>query len=936
MPPDTNAQSQCQGSILYVDAFDSFSNNIVALLETALKVHVTIIPSNAPIADISRFLACFEAVVLGPGPGDPTKSNDIELFHRILEVHEDDETPVLGICLGFQSICVTFGATLERLTNPKHGMVTEIHHDLESILNTSAASFEATQYHSLRVKIGHPMEIARPILHPIELWDYHQLYRKTKTCPNLVSLAWDVEDPANGGVLMAVQHTYKPFWGIQFHPESICTSHLAVGMIKRWWQKALKHNLDSNKHNTEEGMAHNTLDGTAIHGLPRNLSLLRRMAYWQSLPREPTAPPIPVPRGPRKVCTFRVDAGDMTAIELCGSLRSRGYQIIFLESAISRPEVGCYSIIGIVDPGRTKILEYTTGQSIMNLTFAQEKPKSTQLYRPFYLKTGQTIWDFLASYVETRKAVGGSPESPFWGGLMGYLSYESGAMPNQCAEDCVGLGRKRSPDTVFAFIEKSLIFDHEKKCVYIQSIRPGNGAWMKSMKVAVKILVNEHQIRKMQQERPDEYAGLAEDLQKNNPDFLPTDVRNLLQETVDQECLRGFLRPAIIQRPKEKEYRKKVRRCLEYIRAGDSYELCLTDQAQVVIPKQDVDFAWDLYKSLRTKNPAPFAAYLHLCGTTIISSSPERFLSWNRKGTSCQMRPIKGTVKKGPGMTKQQATQILSQDKEQAENLMIVDLIRHDLHGVVGAGNVEVKKLMVVEEYETVYQLVSVIEGNLKDAKPRTRHLDLTAAQPEPPSPPESQEAAPPAAKANPADVDTKTPAPKSTTPAPPFEGYTGIDVLQAALPPGSMTGAPKLSSCAILHKVEGHKPRGPYSGVIGYICAGGGGDFSVLIRCAYRDDDEIVTTKVSKEEPVDGEEIEKIDHEVWRIGAGGAITALSDDRAEWDEMNVKLESTLAAFVVEEPEEEGAEEEAEEEAGEEAEEAAEEEAAEAAEEAAEE
>ena len=887
MTPDTDAQSQYQGSILYVDAFDSFSNNIVALLETTLNVRVTIIAANAAVADLSRALRCFDAVVLGPGPGDPRTSNDIGLFKRILEVEDNDLTPVLGICLGFQSICLAFGATLERLTNPKHGTVTEIYHTPDSIF-ASNDSFPATQYHSLGVKIGHPIEIARLILHPIMLWDFSLLYGPTKTCPALAPLAWDVGDDSNGGVLMAVEHAVKPFWGIQFHPESIIASDQAPVIIKRWWAEALKHNREFKKHTANEGIANDTLDGTSIHGLPRRLSLLRRMTHWNTLPPDNTAPPpLERLRGPYEVNTVKLDVGEMTAIDFCESLRLLGYNFIFLDSAISRPEVGCYSIIGIIEAKRTELLEYTSGQSIVNITRAQEKSHSTRHLFSHYLKPGQTIWDFLASYMEGRKAVRGRAASPFWGGLMGYLSYESGMVPDQCTEGCVGRGRKKSPDTVFAYIEQSLVFDNVKKCAYIQSLKVKPGKWIKEMVETLRLNVQEHQVCKEQQARSDEFARLVEDLKREVPDYVPAQVDEAEREKRGQDSLRRFLEPAIIHRPKEKEYRKRVRRCLEYIRAGDSYELCLTDQAQVLIPKRPVDFAWKLYKSLRAKNPAPFAAYLHLSDTAIISSSPERFLSWDREGT-CQMRPIKGTVKKGPDMTKHLATDILQQEKEQSENLMIVDLIRHDLHGVVGAGNVTVKKLMVVEEYETVYQLVSIIEGRLQGVKPHVH-------QPYPVSRP--QQAATAAAAATPT---TTTSGPTNTTSPPPFDGYTGLDVLQAALPPGSMTGAPKLSSCAILHKLEGHKPRGVYSGVLGYMCAGGGGDFSVLIRCAYRDDNEIVTTKVSPEEPVDGEEDREIEHEVWRIGAGGAITALSDDRAEWEEMNVKLEATLAAFVVEE------------------------------------
>jgi len=134
--------------------------------------------------------------------------------------------------------------------------------------------------------------------------------------------------------------------------------------------------------------------------------------------------------------------------------------------------------------------------------------------------------------------------------------------------------------------------------------------------------------------------------------------------------------------------------------------------------------------------------------------------------------------------------------------------------------NVRVPKLMAVEEYETVYQLVSVIGG------------DVTSPE-------------------------------------------HGIAALKASLPPGSMTGAPKKRSCELLSEIEGHRPRGLYSGVIGYFDVGGGGDFSVVIRTAFNWSDE---------------------PGMWRIGAGGAVTALSEPEAEWEEMLAKRESVLGVF----------------------------------------
>ncbi|KAL9118797.1 MAG: hypothetical protein Q9187_004648 [Circinaria calcarea] len=246
-------------------------------------------------------------------------------------------------------------------------------------------------------------------------------------------------------------------------------------------------------------------------------------------------------------------------------------------------------------------------------------------------------------------------------------------------------------------------------------------------------------------------------------------------------------------------------------------------------------------------------------------------MSWSRPTSSnshqseivCQFRPIKGTVRKQQIMssnathtvTLAEAIALLSTTKERAENLMIVDLIRHDLHGVVGSGNVHVRKLMVVEEYESLFQLVSVIEGTLQSP---SSHLEIGRNN-----------------KREKKDME---------------EAKTGIDVLAASLPPGSMTGAPKRRSCQLLRAIEDYKPRSVYSGVLGYMCVGGRGDFSVVIRSMFKWDTE-------------GQQhaSRRCMGDTWQIGAGGAVTSLSTEEGEWEEMKTKVMSTMGLFTGSQP-----------------------------------
>ncbi|MCJ1332796.1 Protein phosphatase PP2A regulatory subunit B [Thelotrema lepadinum] len=475
------------------------------------------------------------------------------------------------------------------------------------------------------------------------------------------------------------------------------------------------------------------------------------------------------------------------------------------------PNLGTHSIIGLIDSDTIK-LNYNVGYETIDVVKGKDVVEVARL--------DGIVFSYLKTFMKQRRVQGGTADLPFWGGLMGYITYEA------CLEtiEVPSRQQRKEPDIGLACVERSIVIDHTTSSVHIQSIRPNDFDWVR--KTQDSLLVDHR---------------LSPGNEVLQADAVLHPQRNL---------------------PLESTYKPKISSCQEEIRAGNSYELCLTNQAMIPTNSLSKSSSWARYLKLRKLNPAPFAAYVRLGPLTVLSTSPERFLSWTRPNletnetinvagdglltSTCQFRPIKGTVKKrqvtATGETRlvdlNEATTLLSTPKERAENLMIVDLIRHDLSGVVGSGNARVSSLMSVEEYESVYQLVSVIEGNLKT--PSIGSHDACYAR---------------------------------STPS-------GIDVLAASLPPGSMTGAPKKRSCEILQSIE-NEPRSIYSGVLGYMCVGGGGDFSVVIRTVYKWDD-------------DGTG----DMDEWKIGAGGAITALSNEDDEWEEMLTKLKSTLGLFGI--------------------------------------
>ena len=263
------------------------------------------------------------------------------------------------------------------------------------------------------------------------------------------------------------------------------------------------------------------------------------------------------------------------------------------------------------------------------------------------------------------------------------------------------------------------------------------------------------------------------------------------------------------------EHAKAVAFLLERIEAGDVYQACLTHRIELPFGGDP----WRLYCALRARNPAPFAAWLALPELAICSSSPERFLRLGRGGR-VESRPIKGTRPRGgePAHDRALARALAESEKDRAENLMIVDLVRNDLGRVCATGSVAVPELQAIESYATVHQMVSTVEGRLR------------------------------------ADCDL-------------------VDLLRAAFPPGSMTGAPKLAAMQLLAGLEPAR-RGVYSGALGYFDLRGGADLSVVIRSAL---------------VAGGRAF---------VHTGGGIVADSDPAAEWRESLDKARVLLEAILV--------------------------------------
>jgi para-aminobenzoate synthetase len=271
-------------------------------------------------------------------------------------------------------------------------------------------------------------------------------------------------------------------------------------------------------------------------------------------------------------------------------------------------------------------------------------------------------------------------------------------------------------------------------------------------------------------------------------------------------------RAAFVLREDRDAYVANIEACRRQIVEGETYEVCLTTELSSAATVEP----FGAYRALRARNPAPFAALLRLGDLSVLSSSPERFLRVGRDRT-VESKPIKGTTARSsdPATDAARAAALRESPDFRAENLMIADLVRNDLGRVCDLGSIHVPGLLVVESHATVHQLVTVVRGRLRD--------DVSA-----------------------------------------------LDAVRASFPGGSMTGAPKLRTMEIIDELEG-RPRGVYSGALGFLSVNGAADLNIVIRTL------VATPRGTT------------------LGAGGAIMAGSAADAEVEEMLLKARAVLDA-----------------------------------------
>jgi para-aminobenzoate synthetase len=724
--------------ILLIDNYDSFTYNLAQLLGTACQCEQAVMRHDDPAL---RTLdpGDYDCIVISPGPGRPQHEQDLGWCSRLLAAHP--QLPVLGVCLGHQAIAHAAGA-LVREGQARHGFIDRVRHDGAGLFAGLPQGFAAVRYHSLQV--------AAPL-------------------PGLMqATAW-----AADGTIMGIRHRELLRWGVQFHPESVATEH-GVALVRNFASLVRQHRA------VRVGLALAGLatgpatDPSGPAGAQANpVPVPSREAAAAPVPASPAwtqggaaraaasaartqDPTAPVPASPARTqdratpLPARAAAApvggqlrDIRELRVTARMIRRAVDGAQAFAALYRASPVAFWLDG-GQPGpcesRFSFLGDDSGPLAERLTYRVGSGQVVVSHGGGTSREAGTIFDALGRRLAGRTVRSDDLPFAFNGGYVGYLGYELKA-------DCGGSQAWRSslPDACWLFADRLVVIDHAEDRSYVVTVsdtRPGvaeaNRAWADH---ALAVL------RRLGPPRPELIRPASPRLAS-----MPAGAR--LARDRDQ-------------------YLADVGTCLAELRRGESYEICLT--SQITLPPVADPHQW--YLLIRRSNPAPYGAYLRFGELAVLSSSPESFLRIGADQT-VRARPIKGTAARdaSPAADARLRRSVLSA-KNQAENLMITDLLRNDLGKVCEVGSVTVPSYLAVESYATVHQLVSTIAGRLRP-------------------------------------------------------GVRAVDCARECFPSGSMTGAPKIRTMQIIDRIEGGA-RGVYSGALGYFGLGGGAELSVVIRTA-------------------------------------------------------------------------------------------------------
>jgi len=384
----------------------------------------------------------------------------------------------------------------------------------------------------------------------------------------------------------------------------------------------------------------------------------------------------------------------------------------------------------------------------------------------------------------------------FLGGAVGYAGYDvvrySEHLPHAPHDD------RNLPDMAFALYDRIVIFDHLKKLVHVVVNADTRRGDLRTIYDSACVRVDEL-CRKLQQGR--------HHLQLTDIDLTGKPASNFTSNFT------------------QAEFESAVETCKEYIRAGDIFQVVISQRLR----RETTARPLDIYRALRVVNPSPFMFLLRTPDVTLVGSSPEIMVRVEDGRTT--IRPLAGTRPRGrtPDEDQKLAEELLADPKERAEHVMLIDLARNDVGRVSQYGSVELSDVMVVERYSHVMHITSNVSGQLK-------------------------------------------------------EGLTALDALRAGLPAGTVSGAPKVRAMEIIDEIEPHR-RGPYAGAVGYIDFTGNMDTCIALRTiVMRERAEIrsFTADIQAGAGIVADSIPEREYQETLNKAGGLLKAIDIAERQW------------------------------------------------------
>ncbi len=332
----------------------------------------------------------------------------------------------------------------------------------------------------------------------------------------------------------------------------------------------------------------------------------------------------------------------------------------------------------------------------------------------------------------------------FLGGAVGFLGYDTVRyvenLPNAPPDD------RGLPDMAFAFHDRMVVFDHINK----------------TLAAVAHAHVDPNDLAGSYRKACDRVDRLVEKLQQNVADIQLTDIEPITDREPTIDYRSNFA---------QTDFESAVEKCREYIKAGDIFQVVLSQRLQT----QTKARPFDIFRTLRVVNPSPFMFFLRQGPLTLVGASPEIMV--RVEGDLVTTRPLAGTRKRGATEEEDDrlATELAADPKERAEHVMLVDLGRNDVGRVARYGTVQCTDLLSIERFSHVMHLSSTVTGRLKP-------------------------------------------------------GMNAFDALRSCLPAGTLSGAPKVRAMQIIDELEPQR-RGPYGGAVGYIDFTGNMDTCIALR---------------------------------------------------------------------------------------------------------